>query len=345
MMNNWGGQWFMDKIDLGWGHTPLISKVLVETYGDSIWPSPANYIFGYDYLEYGGHHKVIENIKNFYKTHLHIDLSDFHVVLTEGASMALYLLGELAYKIGIANINLPTVHFIKTPELLNDLGNRKFKFYHSESVIFGDDPLVLVELPSNPLGFLSTDKINSEYKVAVDLAYFTPTYIGYAHVQNHGKKIEQANFIIGSFGKMTGFNNLRIGFLAIKNQDYYHVVKKSIAHKTLGPSGLSQFIIMSFLNQDPSEFFSKSQTLLSENRSILIEAAQKKGIEVVSNRGAGMFVVFAVDHALKTRLEKRITFMYYDNWMSRSVDSVHIRLNAAKQRHEIEMAYDLIINA
>ena len=60
------------KIDLGWGHTPLISLWLKTLYGNSIWPDAQNYDFGFDYLPYEGKDFVIENIKKLKKKKLNL---------------------------------------------------------------------------------------------------------------------------------------------------------------------------------------------------------------------------------------------------------------------------------
>ncbi len=331
------------KIDLGWGHTPLISLWLKTLYGNSILPDAQNYDFGFDYLPYEGKDSVIENIKKFYINFLGIDLSSHKILLTEGASMAIYLLGGLLEHKNIHSVNLNTTFYTKSPLLLSDMNRRNFRLSFYDFFYPSSDTVIFAEIPNNPMGYLWSNALGNPHEfgqqannVALDLAYFTPTYCSAIDIASYSPHISKAQYLIGSFGKMLGFNNLRIGFLAVKDEHDFLFLQKSIGFKTLGTSGLAQFVLNRFLEQNPKQFFEKTFDALYYQRVEIVSAATSKGIEVLSEN-RGMFVVLRVDDYLYSALSEKVSFLDGVSFGMPSINGMHtIRLNAAKNYQDIE---------
>lgn len=331
------------KIDLGWGHTPLISSWLKTVYGDSLWPSSQNYNLGFDYLPYEGGSVLIDNIRKFYFDFLAIDLSAHKIVLTEGASMAIYLLGELLEHKNISSVTLNTTFYTKSPLLLSDMDRRKFRLSFYDFFYPAIDSVIFAEIPNNPMGYIWPSILGNtgdfgQYggAVALDLAYFTPTYCSAIDIISYAPHISKAHYLIGSFGKMLGFNNLRLGFLAVKDESDYSFLQKTIGLKTLGTSGPAQFILSSFLTQNPKSFFEKTFNALYYQRAEVLSAAQSKGIEVLSEN-RGMFVVLRVDQQIYDALSSKVSFLDGVSFGMPTINNTNtIRLNVAKNHEDIE---------
>lgn len=317
-------------IDLGWGHTPLLSNIY-NTPGVDIDLDIKN--IDMNYWPYEGSKILIEDIKKMYKRVLGISLDNYKIILTEGASMALYLLGELLERKYVKNVSLPKYHYVKLPHLINAGGLRPFSLTFSDEIIFPRDSYRIVEIPSNPLGEV---KKLSGPNIAVDIAYLSPPYARDAKTIAASVGLNNCHAIIASFGKMTGFNSLRLGFLALKNSEDYDTLIQSVGYKTLGPSALSQSFLMYFINNIADNFFKLAQEALGGQREQVIDFMKKKGIEILS-QDRGMFVVAAFDQKIFDKLSKRVyLFSGTQFGMPPKNGTVFARINVAKTQREIE---------
>lgn len=319
-----------DVIDLGWGHTPLLSDI----YKTANIPINLDiYNIDMNYWPYEGSEILIKDIKKFYKRALGINLDSYKIILTEGASMALYLLGELLVRKNIKNISLPKYHYIKLPHLIDASGLRPFLFTFSDEIIFPKESYRIAEIPSNPLG--EVQKLSGP-NVAADIAYLSPPYAKDAKTIAASVGLNNCHAIIASFGKMTGFNSLRLGFLALKNKNDYEILTQSVGYKTLGPSALSQLFLSHFVNNIADSFFKLAQEALTEQRKQVIDFMEEKGVEVLS-QDRGMFVVAAFEQKLFDKLSNQVHLLHGAQFgMPPKNGTVFARINVAKTQREIE---------
>lgn len=317
------------SIDVGWGHTPLLFELLQKHMGPISVQITAS-----DYLPYGGMQELKNIFVHWAHRHLLLDLSDYSLIITEGASRAIQLAGLIAQQY-TALTYMPTHYYTKAPFLLQS-GSLKIQHLPiTEMHQISSESWLFLEGPSNPLGqyFFPKKPLN----FILDLAYHSPGYVSGRDLQKASKKIATLpitpQMLIFSLGKLTGLNNLRIGILAVKSKEMYDYGISLQEHSTLGPSHAAQKIAINLLSKRPSQwqaFFSDVYYRLRQRENSLdaiMRATFKRHVKK-QNMPRGMFAVYNVsEHVMQgLRAQQIIVFSGEKSGLAPS----SIRLNLAQ---------------
>ncbi len=314
------------KFDFSWGNTFGIREWLVNNYPSlELKTLPIN-DFGYPPHE--GNLTLIDKLKNLTKT---LTGNDYrYVLITNGCTHAIH-----AY-----------IH-AKKGEDKDALACRKtyFAFYKGiadvNGLIFSPGTLghssrsiQVVDSPGNPLG-----ETGGLFGSALwDGAYHSPTYgvrIGFTKNLNTPQPDHEA--FAGSFGKFSGINGIRIGWLATNDLAIYEPAFHYVTHTACGVSSPSQWLAERFLDKvDLSAFWKGSQGIIDSNKTEIEKLLYLFGNQDLSN--LGMFALFETDSKLN-KLFKKAEVLFADG---ASVGAPgHVRINLA---HTNEMTRLMVKN-
>lgn len=307
-------------IDLGWGHTPELYEVFRKTAANNISVQVSNS----NYLPYPGNPNLVEAFKEFCGNVLNLNLEQYHILVVEGASRAITLTKLLLSH--TEPVKTRSHYYSKLPKLLN----LPLSFDISNKATF-------LEVPSNPLGHY--DIVPS---IIMDLAYCSPTYFPdnnvYFNVVNQINKLSP-EMLIFSFGKLTGYNNLRLGFIAIKSPVGFYYLTEVMAHSSLGASGLAQEYALQVLSKDKydkwHDFFAEGRRVIDTARQMLIPVENAYKINGLDN-GIGMFRVWEISPEFHKKLsDSGIVTTDVSGMMSNIGQNKAIRINLLKTKEEL----------
>lgn len=262
-----------EVLDLSWGHTPIIGQRYLEVFHSSGRIEVDGYVTT-NYPPIGGSPELLSAFQRFIKKHVGIDLGTYYGVVTNGASQALNILAYVLRSRGVKEVFYPAGHYYsKVPVIFEAQG-----MLVNPGCVYPQQPnvrqAIVNEVPSNPL----SDKTIFARKgifCAIDLAYFTPTYLTQSAICLVASKVNRLkpDCLIFSYGKMSGMNNFRVGFVFLANESDYQKALDFLAVTTLGVSWPAQLTVASDLKkQGWDNFFAQTSIDLAQNRLILKEA-------------------------------------------------------------------------
>lgn len=170
-----------------------------------------------------------------------------------------------------------------------------------EKPVFGD--VVVIDSPCNPRGDLHALS-GFDLDTVWDAAYFSPTYC--AGSGNGGlslKHIPQHEAVAGSFGKFSGLNGLRLGYLATNSLEVYEKAFKYVEGTLCGANSIAQNTMLHILKHNNLEvFYNISYNMIEQNKYELSRLRHIfSGQNLPSN---GMFAWFEIDNKIKDLLSK-----------------------------------------
>jgi aspartate/methionine/tyrosine aminotransferase len=194
------------------------------------------------------------------------------------------------------------LYFLRYPQMIKTLGltrmNRQW-FDH-------DGGILLTASPSNPTGEIDKEFVYKPESTIWDAAYHNEIYTSpvasaYLPRPNH-------SMMVGSLGKLTGINGLRLGWVATNDALLAEEVKVQHYNLTLGVSTTSLGILENLLNKvNLTDFFINANHALNDNRSELSK------LEYLFARPVpkyGMFWFTEADSAVRKLLEKaKVTYV------------------------------------
>jgi len=220
-----------------------------------------------------------------------------NIVITAGAHMggAASLLA-LEKRNGAQEVYFDELHFLRYPQLVQSLNLlRASKEDYLEK---GSKVLRLTASPSNPTGELQTE--GREQDTVWDACYHNEIYTSplsapYLPYPAHA-------VMVGSLGKITGLNGLRLGWVATNDKSLAARVQRHHYDLTLGPSTTSMGIAKNFFRRvELPAFYQKAYGYLCDNRSQLSKLEYLFADKVPDR---GMFWFTELDVAARKLLEK-----------------------------------------
>ena len=220
-----------------------------------------------------------------------------HIVLTSGAQIGIVAgLKALSQKYHQDLVHYDELYFLGYPQIAKELGlmNVNKDWYKSDS----ENILRLTASPSNPTGEINFD-LNNRDKTIWDACYHNEIYTSPV-ASEHLAKPDHV-LAVGSFGKLTGLNGLRLGWIAT-NDEYLKKQTQLIHYNlTLGVSTISLGILENFLDNVPTNsFFLKANSYLNDNRT---EMAKLDHIFSTPIPKYGMFWLVEVDNKSRKLLD------------------------------------------
>lgn len=188
------------------------------------------------------------------------------------------------------------LYFLRYPQMIKTLSmtrmNREW-FDH-------DGGILLTASPSNPTGEIDKEFVYKPESTIWDAAYHNEIYTSpvasaYLPRPNHC-------MMVGSLGKLTGINGLRLGWVATNDALLAEEIRVQHYNLTLGVSTTSLGILENLLNKvNLTDFFINANYTLNDNRSELSK------LEYLFARPIpkyGMFWFTEVDSSVRKLLEK-----------------------------------------
>lgn len=275
-------------INLAYGNSPIIGQKFTKIFGHG---SPVSIEYNStNYLPHQGLHELITGFSSFVERNLRISLYNYHGIVTCGASGGLNMIAHLAKKKGYDKVYYPAKHYYMYSPLI-------FKL-HGFSVVEEEENnnVVVYEIPSNPLGEIDFSAF-SGYKV-VDLTYFSGSYLSTEDIYNTASRLNSfsPDVFVFSFGKLSGFNNLHLGFAFFKNKEDYSMAVGINKVASLIPSGITQHLVLNdiqrYMDDKWNIFWGDVNNFLTHNRVALCSSLSQLPINDLSIVGhnRGMFV-------------------------------------------------------
>lgn len=336
----------MDKmkiLDLNWGHTPIIGQRYLEVFH----PDESIAIKGYNFTNYpplNGSSELLDTFKAFVKKYMGVSLDRYYGVVTNGAAQALNILAYTLKSQGVKEVFYPAGHYYSKVPLIfraNGISVGTDSAQLNQSVA---NRAIVSEVPSNPLANKTVFSSSGNF-CAVDLAYFTPTYLARSVMSSVALTINtlKPQCLIFSYGKMSGMNSLRVGFAFFANEADCQRALDYLAVTTLGVSWSAQLIVASDLKkQEWDKFFEQTSMDLAQNRLILREALlsvrDKYNLKFVGEEG-GMFLTVRGKGLLEDLERAGIQVMSGDKF---GLTKEYVRFSSAQAAQIVRRAAEVI---
>ncbi len=214
------------KFDLGKGQSVAVRQAFLETYGGRTIEFNNSDLLNFNYPEYLGDVELIKMTKEIIERQTGNTYK--HVFLTNGATGGVVISLRAYKQMGITRcITRKPPYYVKYPTMIQAAGLPMVPGLENVSA---QGNVLLLDIPSNPLGI--SDEISNlqNAHVILDGVYFNHIYRSISYpTQKH-------NILVGSYSKLTGINGLRVGWIAT-NSD--HIAKKISNLVTAEYCGLS----------------------------------------------------------------------------------------------------------
>lgn len=230
-------------LDFGWGDCELLRECLPKN----------TFSLGLDSMRYPdpvAEQDLLKEIRKFCNKYWGKDYK--YIVVTPGATFGIYI-SLLAVKnaYGIKRAITPPQYFSYYPKIIACADMEHI-------VIDKATDYTLLDSPNNPTG-----EIIDKETLIWDSVYHCPAFCS--------KKTPVPEHIVavGSAGKMTGLNGLRLGWVATNDDGLGRFVSNMVNAVTCGTSLPGQHIFRDFLKSDVDQFFEDVNKTLNNNRKIL----------------------------------------------------------------------------
>jgi aspartate/methionine/tyrosine aminotransferase len=299
----------IQTIDLGWGESVAVRQAFLSTMACSKMHAPLFNIKALTSLGYPKHegdvalveltHQVIE--RQLGKTYR-------HVLITNGATGGVTI-ALRAYKLyretGFCATEGPP-YFRLYPDMIRAAGMERLdchsmSYLESLGMRYKTNMVLLIDSPSNPLGVFSTQKKDLRNNPIIwDHTYFNRIYCPGNHPQ------PDHDILVGSYGKLTGLNGLRVGWLATNDSLLYERLRTLVAAEYCGISAPSTKIILEtaglFNGDQWATFELKANLALDGSRGEWSKLEKFFGNRPVIP--VGMFYYAPIDTSCRRLLEK-----------------------------------------
>lgn len=333
-------------MDFAWGHTPVIRQEFLKTMGVY---DVSTQLYNMDYAPYLGYDALQSAILNFATNELGLPSYKYAVVFNGATSAIGAILSAYNTLKPINSIGIRSLYYPRFPHII------KLHLPHAEQIrlpnYFLDNntniipDLDLIDTPSNPLGLIN---FPNNYKILVwDGAYYSPTY--FAGTLDSIPFSLRCQFIdhnsptiILSFGKLTGLNGLRIGFILYNDSSLSLPLLHFSQSTTLGPSALAQHVAQHYLLSSSEKwrlFFKRAAQRLYNNKEEIMRLQYLFGQQKIPEYG--MFAFFEVDNRLLD-LFNRAGVKFMDGQACGATIS-SIRINLARLNEDTKAMVDRII--
>lgn len=282
------------KIDLSWGESIAVRQAFVETISTPI-IFDIKSLNDLGYPAHAGDPTLVELTKKIIKRQIGNNYK--HVLITNGATGGVTIALRAYKTMGFEEcwIDKPP-HFRFYPGMIEAAG-----LHRGEGPLNGFSRVYLVDSLSNPLGKFSQmkkDLYNSP--IIWDSVYYGKVYSPGNHPQ------PAHDVLVGGYGKLTGLNGLRTGWIATNDSLLYERIKELVTVEYCGISVPSTKIILDTVGKfkivDWEYFESRANFKLDSNREEWSKLEKYFCNQPVSP--FGMFFYSLIDKHCKKLLEK-----------------------------------------
>ena len=278
------------KRDLGFGNSVCVREAFMETVG-------GHYIFSYntmmdmDYPVHEGDPELIEITKAVIKRQFNSEYK--HIFITNGATGGVVIALRAYKEQGRDCCRIREAPwYARYPGMIEAAGMRRASpFYEKNAVI-------LLDLPSNPIGLLDEIQNNFNYPVILDAVYFNNVYCGKLI-----RPLPEHDVLVGSYSKLFGINGIRLGWLATNDDLLAERIKSLITAEYCGLSVPSAYLIKECWKRFNWEYFEQmSNIYLNSNREEWSRLEKFFGDTKVPS--IGMFYYAPMDKPCKALITK-----------------------------------------
>lgn len=318
------------KYDLGWGNSIAIRQAFLETYRGEMIVFSTYSLSEFNYPDHHGDPELVQITKQIIKDQTGLEYK--HVVLTNGATGGV-VIALRAYQQRGAEFchtrNAP--HYLRYPGMIKTSG---LKHRDEASFQVTDKSVILLDIPSNPLGLTDPVYAINGTPIVLDGVYLNKVYTdGSVKVPNH-------DVLVGSYSKLTGINGLRIGWIATNDDLLVNRIKELVTSEYCGIDASGTTILKRlFDNFDWNIFERKSRLKLDYNREEWSKLEKFFGNKPIPD--VGMFYYAPVDAKCKELLKK--ASIHYTDGALMGTDSSFGRFNLGQDPEMIRKATKAIL--
>ncbi len=223
------------KYDLGWGNSICVREAFLSSYLGNPIQFNKDDLLKFDYPEHSGDLEAIEITKKVVKRQIGKEYK--HVFMTNGATggvvIALRAFAQQGYQYCHTR-NAP--FYIRYPRMIQASG---LMHVQEGYVQWKNDSVMLLDLPSNPLGLMTESEPKESYvPLIVDGVYLNQVYMPPLLVQT-----PEHDVFVGSYSKLLGINGIRLGWLATNDDSLAAQLKELVASEYCGLSTASTVIL------------------------------------------------------------------------------------------------------
>jgi len=185
-----------------------------------------------------------------------------HVVVTSGAHMGVAAaLLAMERRLRSSEVHYDRLHFFKYPQLVRALN--MIRVDADEYMQRGKNVILLTASPSNPTGLLNLQ--GHEGDTIWDACYHNEIYTSPIACEQLPRPEHLC--MVGSLGKVTGINGLRVGWVATSDQSFADDVRQSHYNLALTTSTICAEVAKNFFRTvDTDAFFHRAWGYLCDNR-------------------------------------------------------------------------------
>lgn len=284
--------------DLGWGHSVAVRDAFLETLSGSPVIFGLKELEGMNYPAHEGEPKLIELTKKIIERQIGIKYN--HVLLTNGATGGVTLSLRAYAKQGynVAFTRSPP-YFPVYPSMIKSAGLEQKT--EGENRNKDDNPVGLIDSPTNPYGVLIGSNSNLGMPTILDAVYHNRVYLSKNPVP------PPHTVMVGSYSKLLGLNGIRTGWIATNDDLLYERLKDLVTAEYCGLSSASTHIILQLLSQFKNGnwwdmFETSARYKLDFNREEWVKV--KKYFEGIDPSPNGMFYYAHMDSLCKKLMSK-----------------------------------------
>jgi aspartate/methionine/tyrosine aminotransferase len=241
------------KYDLGFGNSVCVRQAFLETYHGNMIVFTERGLSKFDYPDRHGDPELVELTHQVIKRQMGITKK--HVFITNGATGAVVIALRAFKQKGYEFCYTRTAPwYLRYPSMINAADMIHTNESHGK--VDPETSVILLDIPSNPLGITRGIDHTGSTNVVVDAVYFNRVYMSGAFVP-----VIASDILCGSYSKLLGLNGLRVGWVATNDDLLAERLKELVVGEYCGISVASTEIIKNTLfdfNWDIFEYQAKS---------------------------------------------------------------------------------------
>jgi aspartate/methionine/tyrosine aminotransferase len=280
------------KYDLGFGNSVCVRQAFLETYHGNMVVFTHDGLAKFDYPDRHGDPELIEITKQVILRQT--GAIKKHVFITNGATGAVVIALRAFQQRGAIFCNTRSAPwYLRYPSMIKASGLRHQDQRHTMTY---KDNVILLDIPSNPLGLTSFFDRSLSVPVVLDAVYLNRVYMNVQPVVIN-------DVMAGSYSKLLGLNGLRVGWIATNDDLLAERLKDLIVGEYCGISVASTEILKNILfDFDWETFEYTARGSLDYNREQWSRLEKYFGLNPVPSNG--MFHYGQIDKKCKKLLEK-----------------------------------------
>lgn len=316
----------------GFGDALGVREVLFTVYPELRFQVSSPESTGYP--AHGGSPSLIDAVRG-YLTSLYGVCPYQHILITAGCSHAIQAAIHAVRNDLTTSVITRSLYFPFYPNMIKTAG---LKHAVKQGLIYND---IALYDDLSPVG-IRENNWSSLFDIRIlDAAYLSRTY-GLEKLDLMTSVQASKYTIVGSLGKMTGLNGLRVGFLGTNDHAVYQKAYDYVTYTTIGANIEAQTTIAKILSDlDRFDLFlDRSKGVLDSNRIELSRLRHLFGQDIPSK---GMFALLAADSKLKDLFEKASVVV--TDGMGCGADCPSIRINLSNSNGATKRMVDAVIKA